>query len=132
MNLNNTDYWYTESDLQLLFGYSNKSNVKQLRKKVTTRKLSNRYLYLKADTYKLLDEKYQTKEEREFLRLCYAQIVNHGIDLNKWIPLPQALQAFPFSRQRLYQMKDEGKIDTKLYDGFFLFNKEQLEQVTQK
>ena len=130
--MNNSNLWYTEKNVLDLFGYSTKSSVYGIRSKVKTMKLSNRYLYLRKDIYELLKERFTTLEECKCVRVALDAILDYDIDLDVWIPLKGALKIVPFSRQRLYQLKNSGKVNTITYDSFTLFNKEELNDLARK
>lgn len=122
--MNNSNLWYTESEVGLLLDYSSKQGVWSLRDEVQTFCVSNRYLYLRKDIDELLKNKYQN--EPDIIKILLGKPTDYNIDLDEWMPLSDALEIVNFSRQRLYQLKNAGRVRTKEYDGFLLFNRDDL------
>ena len=126
----NTDDYYTESDIKLLFGNARKS--RGLRNKVRITKISNRILYFREDVNKILESKYNTEKRRAFLEIALSKIENHNIDLDMWIPLGDALKILKLTRERLYQIstvRDGKKVHAIKFNGFWMFNKDDLEKL---
>lgn len=123
-----SDDYYTEEEVRLLFGYSQKSSVNKYRNRVAVYKLSNRWCYLRSDIDALLEKKFDSAEGSSYLAEVKQQVKDYGLDFARYITMPEALVVLGVSRQRLYQLCDAGKIEWVDYDGFRLFDREVLEK----
>ena len=123
----NSEY-YNESEVMRLLGYKHKSSVKKLRAGCKMCKISTRFYYLREDVDRYISDKSERTMQIASKAIESFEFVD--IDFEQWIPLSDAMEIYPHSRQQLYQICNAGKIRFVTFDGFRLFNKEDLCKLT--
>lgn len=121
--MNNSNNWYTEKEVLSFIGFG-KDKCRRLLKDVQQIKLSNRRLYFKPDVAKLISDKEIKVNVDEYTKSNVAN--GDNIDLDLYATLNEALNIVGVTRQRLYQLKDSGKVKSVIFGGFNLFLKEDL------
>lgn len=121
--MNNSNSWYTEKEVLSFIGFG-KDKCRRLLKDVQQIKLSNRRLYFKPDVAKLISDKEIKVNVEEYAKLNVTN--GDDVDLDLYATLNEALNIVGVTRQRLYQLKDSGRVKSVIFGGFNLFLKEDL------
>ena len=86
--------------------------------------LGKRRYYLKIKVNAVIDK---MDYNNRLLRYKIMETFNtENVNLAEWLSSQEAQSVLNISRQRLYILKDTGKIKSTLFDGFILFNKEDV------
>jgi len=111
------DMYYTQREVDRLLKPLQLCNVKTLL-------LGKRRYYLKAEVNAVIDR--MDYNNRLLRHKVIETFTTENVDLTEWLSSQQAQNVLNVSRQRLYILKDTGKIKSTLFDGFILFNKEDV------
>jgi len=111
------DMYYTQSEVNKLLKPLQLCNVEILQ-------FGKRRYYLKSDVNAVICR--MDYNNRLLRHKVIETFTTENVDVTEWLSSQQAQNVLNVSRQRLYILKDTGKIKSTLFDGFILFNKEDV------
>ena len=111
------DIYYTQGEVNRLLKPLQLCNVEILL-------FGKRRYYLKIDVNAVIDK--MDYNNRMLRYKIIGTFTTESVDLTEWISSRQAQNVLNISRQRLYILKDTGKIKSTLFDGFILFSKKDV------